>query len=81
MAEKLLHPNDRYPSLRGMYGERMPRIVRPRSRDASCPAGRVPHVSDDAVPLELVSENDVVGPRGDTRQVLPESALQGPGDR
>lgn len=49
VTEKLVHSDDRHPSLRGMYGEGVPGIVRPRPRDLGCCAGRVPHLPDDTM--------------------------------
>ena len=66
VTEKLLHSDDRHPSLRGMYGEGVPGIMRPRPRDVGCCAGRVPHLPDDAISLELACEDEIVGPGSET---------------
>jgi hypothetical protein len=72
---------DRHACLRRMDGERVPRIVRPRTGDAGSNASRVPHVPDDAVTLEVAWKHEVVGPWPDTRQVLRECAFKVAGDR
>jgi len=81
VAQELLHPDDRHARLRRMDGEGVPRIVRPRTGDAGCRAGRVPHVPEDAISLEVACEDNVIGSRPDTREVLRECAFQGLGDR
>lgn len=61
VTQKFLHSDDRHTSLRGVYGEGVPGIMRPRPRDVGCCAGRVPHLPNDAISMERAYEDEIVG--------------------